>query len=307
LPAITTTGDTNTGIFFPAADTIAFTEGGAEAMRINSSGNVGIGETNPTRKLDVVGTASATYFMMSSNTASAPAVDAAITRPANGALAVITNSSERMRIDSSGNVGIGTTTPSGKLHVAGEITFGAVATEGGQATFHNPDASTGMVIDVSSANNARIFNTSNNFNLTLGQLGGTGGSIGFYTANAERASINSTGVFSFNSGYGSSAAAYGCRAWVNFNGSGTPAKRGDGNITSITDNGTGNYDVNFATAMPDANYATTATAGAGGGTTNVFVTAPYATANTTSSIRIGIHNAGGSLVDVGYVFVAVFR
>jgi hypothetical protein len=38
LPAITTTGDTNTGIFFPAADTIAFTEGGAEAMRINSSG-----------------------------------------------------------------------------------------------------------------------------------------------------------------------------------------------------------------------------------------------------------------------------
>ena len=53
LPAITTTGDTNTGIFFPAADTIAFTEGGAEAMRINSSGNVGIGNTSPTSKLDV--------------------------------------------------------------------------------------------------------------------------------------------------------------------------------------------------------------------------------------------------------------
>ena len=53
LPAITTTGDTNTGIFFPAADTIAFTEGGAEAMRIDSSGNVGIGNTSPTSKLDV--------------------------------------------------------------------------------------------------------------------------------------------------------------------------------------------------------------------------------------------------------------
>ena len=46
LPAITTTGDTNTGIFFPAADTIAFSEGGAEAMRIDSSGNLLVGTTS---------------------------------------------------------------------------------------------------------------------------------------------------------------------------------------------------------------------------------------------------------------------
>jgi hypothetical protein len=45
-PAITTTGDTNTGIFFPAADTIAFTEGGTEAMRIDSSGNLLMGATS---------------------------------------------------------------------------------------------------------------------------------------------------------------------------------------------------------------------------------------------------------------------
>jgi hypothetical protein len=45
LPAITTTGNTNTGIFFPAADTIAFAEGGAESMRLDSSGNVSIGST----------------------------------------------------------------------------------------------------------------------------------------------------------------------------------------------------------------------------------------------------------------------
>jgi hypothetical protein len=55
LPAITTTGDTNTGIFFPAADTIGFAEGGAEAMRINSSGNVGIGTSSPSTKLDING------------------------------------------------------------------------------------------------------------------------------------------------------------------------------------------------------------------------------------------------------------
>jgi|688.fasta_scaffold559042_2 hypothetical protein len=50
-PAITTTGDTNTGMFFPAADTIAFAEGGAEAMRIDSSGNLMVGSTSGTAKL----------------------------------------------------------------------------------------------------------------------------------------------------------------------------------------------------------------------------------------------------------------
>ena len=52
-PSITTSGDTNTGIYFPAADTIAFTEGGVEAMRIDSSGQVGIGTQSPGATLDV--------------------------------------------------------------------------------------------------------------------------------------------------------------------------------------------------------------------------------------------------------------
>jgi hypothetical protein len=60
-PAIRGT-DANTGIFFPAADTIAFSEGGAESMRIDSSGNLGIGTTTPTTKLDVNGPASVTSF-----------------------------------------------------------------------------------------------------------------------------------------------------------------------------------------------------------------------------------------------------
>ena len=51
------------------------------------------------------------------------------------------------------------------------------------------------------------------------------------------------------------APIYACRAWVNFNGTGTVAIRASGNVSSITDNGVGNYTVNFTTAMPDANYS----------------------------------------------------
>jgi len=57
-----------------------------------------------------------------------------------------------------------------------------------------------------------------------------------------------------------SAPIYACRAWVNFNGTGTVAIRASGNVSSITDNGTGEYTVNFATNMPNRNYSTSVTA-----------------------------------------------
>ena len=78
--------------------------------------------------------------------------------------------------------------------------------------------------------------------------------VGFATGGSQRGEFDASGNFAFNSGYGSVATAYGCRAWVNFDGTGTPAIREDGNVSSITDNGTGDYTVNFTTAMPDANY-----------------------------------------------------
>jgi hypothetical protein len=73
--------------------------------------------------------------------------------------------------------------------------------------------------------------------------------------------FDSSGNFKFNSGYGSVATAYGCRAWVNFDGTGTPAIRASGNVLSITDVNVGSYIVNFITAMPDANYTTNITFG----------------------------------------------
>ena len=79
--------------------------------------------------------------------------------------------------------------------------------------------------------------------------------IDFAEGGTATGQFDSSGNFKFNSGYGSVATAYGCRAWVNFNGTGTVAIRASGNVSSITDEGTGDYRVNFATAMPDANYA----------------------------------------------------
>jgi hypothetical protein len=104
LPAITTTGDTNTGIFFPAADTIAFAEGGAEAMRIDSSGNVGIGTSSPSGKLAI----SDGTVVGEINPFSA-ASGCYIGTRSNHAVLFQVNASEKARIDTSGNLLVGTT------------------------------------------------------------------------------------------------------------------------------------------------------------------------------------------------------
>jgi hypothetical protein len=127
-PAITTSGDTNTGIFFPAADTIAFTEGGVESMRIDSSGNVGIGTSSPAQKLDVSG--GSIRLTSGASTADFLLVDTGTTsgnvrlRSQSNAMQFITGGGVNATIDSSGNVGIGTSSPQARLDVR---TTGAAA------------------------------------------------------------------------------------------------------------------------------------------------------------------------------------
>ena len=119
-------------------------------------------------------------------------------------------------------------------------------------------------------------------------------------------SWDGSGNLSFNSGYGSTAVAYGCRAWVNFNGTGTVAIRGSGNVSSITDNGTGEYTINFTQAMPDINYSVSAGARPVGNAGCVVMT-PEVT-NTTTAYRISTRpdpQAAG--IDAAYVYFQVFR
>lgn len=138
-PSITRFGDTNTGMFFPAADTIAFAEGGIEAMRLDSSGRMGIGTTSPGKLLSVngdLGIAYSSSIVFNNAGAGSYTADAAISNFWNGSAdqlrlqasgnspSIITFHTgaaasvrpERMRITNDGAVGIGTTSPAYNLH-----------------------------------------------------------------------------------------------------------------------------------------------------------------------------------------------
>lgn len=219
-PAVQGT-DTNTGMFFPAADTIAFAEGGVEAMRLDASGNVGIGTSLPATKLNVVGSISTTENFFSGS---------------------------------------------------------------GSGIW---------------------FNGANTFSIGIASQATD---MAFYANNTERARITAAGNFQFNSGYGSSATAFGCRAWVNFNGTGTVAIRASGNVSSITDSGTGEYGVNFATPMVDANYSAVVAHAHWGGVTRLCdVNADGYFVNQFAMMIVGQQTTAWAQFDPSFVCVSIFR
>jgi hypothetical protein len=106
---------------------------------------------------------------------------------------------------------------------------------------------------------------------------------------------------------GSISVANSLRAWILFNGSGTPAIRASFNVTSLTDTSTGTYFVNFTTAMTDANYSVCGTAASPGASYGIL--SPYngATAQTTTAVPISTLNLASSVYDHTYISVAIFR
>ena len=98
---------------------------------------------------------------------------------------------------------------------------------------------------------------------------------------------------------------YLAKAWVNFNGTGTVAIRAAGNVSSITDNGTGDYTVNFTTAFTDANYSVVS--GPAGTYNNFNAMATQSDVPTVSSVKHRWRTESGGVVDPVYCHLAVFR
>lgn len=183
-------------------------------------------------------------------------------------------------------LGIATTSPDAKLTVNGVGAFGDGSVSSPGIT-NTGDLDTGI-----------YFSAANTLDIT------TGGTAALQ--------LDSSQNLKFNSGYGSVATAYGCRAWVNFNGTGTVAIRGSGNVTSITDNGTGDYTVNMTSAMPDVNYAYQVSVGYPGEPLRIGLNTtggtPTEVAPTASAFRFYTNNAlNTAQVDPKYVYVAVLR
>jgi hypothetical protein len=194
---------------------------------------------------------------------------------------------ERMRISSAGYVGIGTNNPQSELEIgvasgAGTLRFSVAGSLQGSVFASTASMSVGTF-----ANIPLVFNTNN----------------------TERARITETGNFQFNSGYGSVATAFGCRAWVNFNGTGTVAIRGSGNVSSITDHGAGDYSVNFTTAMPDANYSVHGTSGQSAAASGMNIVGRNLdnSVQSTSAVRLYNLTTAAAAVDNPNMFVAIFR
>jgi hypothetical protein len=208
-------------------------------------------------------------------------------------------------------VGVGTSSPGARLHT--QVSSGNTI-----AKFENTVSGSGLgEIILAAPNRPAVrfnFQTSNDsngyFNYDTGVFKVFNNVGGSATQSLE---IDTSANLKFNSGYGSVATAYGCRAWVNFNGTGTPAIRASGNVSSISDLGTGYYGVNFSTAMPDSSYSV---AGMVTGTTtgntsrNLVIRgtdAGGASSKTTTDIQMNTANSGTTFVDMAEINVSIFR
>ena len=318
---------------------LALQTNGTTAVTVDASQNVGIGSTTVIGKTQInVGDITPTstsanmngFVVSNGNTGNGLSFGAADTGGYNWIssgyvnsassgrpLAIFTAGTERMRIDSSGNVGIGTSSPSALLHAAsgsnGTLNYQTGTWAAKIFQQNDASANNGLIVGNRYASDAStvfeagsLYGSSTAWGSFYKITGGGTHIWGVGNSGTESMRLESSGLFKFNSGYGSAATAYGCRAWVNFNGVTTATIQASGNVTSVTRSATGNYTVNFTTAMPDANYACTGTCEGNGETISVSTK----TGRTTSAMPlIVVRMSGGANVqsDNASINVAVLR
>lgn len=253
-------------------------------------------------------------------------VNPSYTGTLTGGTGVVNIGSGQFYKDSSGNVGIGTSSPSNILTLQRSSSSGAVQDipslvlsnrNTTNATFVHSGIFADTYRDISNPHySAGIWFTrvpaSGNASSDSNIIFGVATNVSAGALPTERMRIDSSGNLQFNSGYGSVATAYGCRAWVNFTGQGTVAIRASGNVSSLTDHGTGDYTVNFTTSMPDTNYcalvADQTTADNINDPNGGSVIARTSNAYQTGSIRVrSQHNNLSSYYDAFTMNVAIFR
>jgi len=218
--------------------------------------------------------------------------------------------------DSSGSVGIGTTSPSAKLDVRGFSEFGRYGgvSQGVRIGNNNDSAisQTSSFIDFS--NNLSTVDSSF---ISVHQTNG-GSRFEFYTTPSGSRSMDRRVLRMAITDDGSKRSAipvvstllypeYACRAWVNFNGTGTVTIRSSGNVSSVTDFGTGSYGINLSEAMPDINYSISLSVGRGTGdllSNCINVTDGTVT---TSAFSVVLRSTNATLEDKGLVYAAIFR
>jgi hypothetical protein len=224
-----------------------------------------------------------------------------------------------------GTLGVtGATTLSNTLSVIGDVAINTNKFNVTALTGNTSIAGTlGVTSDITTSG---ILTASNSTNVTTAPpitfTGDTNTGIGhssadildFVTGGVSRSRLNSIGQQSsvVPDLSGSNTTLYNeykCRAWVNFNGTGTVAIRASGNVTSITDNGVGDYTVNFTTAMPDVNYCILGSV-AGSNSSSAYNSyiagVNQASPKSTSSVRISSQQSG-TLYDADNISIGIFR
>jgi len=189
-PSLYFTGDTNTGIYSPGADQVAITTGGSNRLQIDSSGNVGInGTIAGTAKLQVSG--ALRLFGSGDGTETS---NVCLFQASGGGLGFGVNSSQRMILDSSGRLGIGTTTPSTKLQVDNPVSLSGSGNDYCLLAGNTSSASRRAVaIGVDGVSGNAVVAAYNTFSPGYGSLLIDGNDLQFRILGTERARIDSSG------------------------------------------------------------------------------------------------------------------